>query len=195
MVTIGSDPHKSSHTLVAVDGNGRKLAEKTVKAVSEGHLEALRWASQWPERVWALENSRHLVRRLERDLLVAGEGAVRVPSRLMAESRKKGRQRGESDPIDALAVAGAALREPGLPVAQLEGVSREIRLLVDHREDLVGDRSQMQNRLRWHLHELEPGYGVEAGDVLRKDQIYEIDVSLTLCSGMVGKPVHEVTRS
>src|SRR5438128_191882 len=81
-----------------------------------------------------------------------------LPSRLMAESRKKGRQRGKSDPIDALAVARAALREPGLPVARLEGVSREVRLLVDHREDLVGERTRMQNRLRWHLQELEPGY-------------------------------------
>src|SRR2546427_8764005 len=101
MVTIGSDPHKSSHTFVAVDGNGRKLAEKTVKAVSEGHLEALRWASQWPERVWALENSRHLVRRLERELLVAGGAAVRVPPRVIGGNRKEGRERGQSDPLDA----------------------------------------------------------------------------------------------
>src|SRR2546425_7445934 len=118
MVTIGPDPHKSSHTFVAVDGNGRKLAEKTVKAVSEGHLEALGWASQWPERVWALENSRHLVRRLERDLLVAVEAGGRVPSRVMAENRKQGRQRGKSGPIDAPAGARAAPREPGLPGGQ-----------------------------------------------------------------------------
>jgi transposase len=160
MVTIGGDPHKSSHTFVAADGNGRQLAEKTCSADPAGDLEALCWAGQWPERVWALENSRHLVRCLERDLLVAGEAVVRVPSRLMAETRRTGRQRGKSDPIDALAVARAALREPGLPVAQLEGISRDVRLLVDHREDLIGERSRLQNRLRWHLHELEPGYPV-----------------------------------
>jgi transposase len=192
MVTIGSDPHKSSHTFVAVDGNGRKLAEKTVKAVSEGHLEALRWARQWPERVWALENSRHLVRRLERDLLVAGEAAVRVPSRLMAENRKQGRQRSKSDPIDALAVARAALREPGLPVAQLEGVGREVRLLVDHREDLVGDRSQMQNRLRWHLHELEPGYRVPAGALSRVATLNRLGVLLAGRSGTVAELAREL---
>jgi transposase len=56
-----------------------------------------------------------------------------------------------------LAIARAALREPNLPVATLDGPSREIRLLVDHREDLVAMRTRMQNRLRWHLHELEPG--------------------------------------
>jgi transposase len=160
MVTIGVDPHKSSHTFVAVDGNGRKLAEKTCSAKAEGDLEALRWAGQWPERAWALENCRHLVRRLERDLLVAGEAVVRVPSRLMAKTRRTGRQRGKSDPIDALAVARVALQEPGLPVAHLEGISRDVRLLVDHREDLIGERSRIQNRLRWHLHELEPGHQV-----------------------------------
>jgi transposase len=56
-----------------------------------------------------------------------------------------------------LAIVRAALREPNLPLATLDGPSREIRLLVDHREDLVAMRTQMQNRLRWHLHELEPG--------------------------------------
>ena len=192
VVMIGTDPHMFSHTLVASDGNGRQLAEKTVKAVPEGHLEALRWASQWPERVWALENSRHLVRRLEQDLLLAGEAVVRVPSRLMASARRTGRQRGKSDPIDALAVARAALREPGLPVAQLEGCGREIRLLVDHREDLVGARSQMQNRLRWHLHELKPGYRVAAGALSRVAALNKLKASLAGCSGTVGELAREL---
>jgi transposase len=67
------------------------------------------------------------------------------------------RERGKSDPIDALAVARAALREPDLPVAQLDGEARTLRLLVDHRDDLVAERTRLQNRLRWHLHELFPG--------------------------------------
>lgn len=190
VVTIGTDPHKTSHTLVAVDGNGSQLAEKTVKATSQGHLEGLSWAAQWPQRVWALENSRHLVRRLEQELLVAGEAVVRVPSRLMAEKRKSGRQRGKSDPIDALAVARAALREPDLPVAQLEGISRQIRLLVDHREDLVGERSRMQNRLRWHLHELEPGYG--AGRLDRAAVLGQLEKLLRGRSGMVAELAREL---
>ena len=74
----------------------------------------------------------------------------------MAETRKGGRSFGKSDPIDALAVARAALREPGLPVARLDGPEREVRLLVDHREDLVAERTRIISRLRWHLHELEP---------------------------------------
>jgi transposase len=157
MVTIGADSHKRSHTLVAVDPAGRKLAEKTAPATPAGHLELLRWAERWPERTFAQEDCRHLSRGLERDLLLAGERVVRVPPKLMAGARRSGREPGKSDPIDALAVARAALRESDLPVAVLDGPEREVRLLVDHREDLVATRTQMINRLRWHVHELMPG--------------------------------------
>lgn len=167
MVTLGSDSHKKTHTLVAVDANGRQVGSRTVVATSVGHLEALRWAEQWPQRRWALEDCRHLSRRLERDLLTAGEAVVRVPPKLMAGARQSTRELGKSDPIDALAVARAALREPDLPVAQLEGQSREVKLLLDHREDLVAERTRMQNRLRWHLHELEPGLEIPAGSLDR----------------------------
>jgi transposase len=74
----------------------------------------------------------------------------------MAGTRKTSREYGKSDPIDALAVARAALQEPDLPAAHLDGPAREIRLLVDHREDLVAERTRVINRLRWHLHELDP---------------------------------------
>jgi transposase len=154
MVTIGVDSHKRTHTAVAVDGNGRKLAEKLVGTSAEGHLELLRWARRWPGRTWALEDCRHLTRRLEADLLRTGERAVRVPPKLMAGARRSAREPGKSDPIDALSVARAALREPDLPVARLDGVERELRLLVDHREDLIRDRTAHQARLRWFLVEL-----------------------------------------
>src|SRR5712691_2882044 len=121
MVMIGGDSHKRTHTFVVVDELGRKLAEKTLPATTEGHLDALAWAERWPERTWALEDCRHLTRRLESDLLTAGEGVVRVSTRLMAAERRGDRERGKSDPIDALAVARAALREPDLPVARLYG--------------------------------------------------------------------------
>jgi transposase len=160
MVVLGADLHKRSHTVVAVDEAGRRLAEKTVAATPAGHLELRRWAARFPERRWALEDCRNLSRRLEADLVRAGEAVVRVPPKLMAGVRPSVREPGKSDPIDALAVARAALREPDLPVATLDGPERELRLLVDHREDLVAGRTDHINRLRWHLHELgvpEPG--------------------------------------
>jgi transposase len=154
MVVLGADLHKRSHTVVVIDGAGRKLAERRVAATAEGHLELRRWASQWSERTWALEDCRHLSRRLEADILRSGESVVRVPPKLMAGARRSVREPGKSDPIDALAVAQAALREPGLPVATLDGPERELRLHVDHREDLVGERTRHEQRLRWFLVEL-----------------------------------------
>lgn len=154
MVVIGVDSHKRTHTVVAVDGTGRKLAERTVSTSAAGHLELIRFVRRWRERTWALEDCRHLTRRLERDLLAAGETVVRVPPKLMAGARRSNREPGKSDPIDALSVARAALREPDLPTARLDGVERDLRLLVDHREDLVVDRTGHQERLRWFLVEL-----------------------------------------
>jgi transposase len=90
-IMIGVDAHKRNHTLVAVDELGRQLAERTVTATSDGHLAAVDWAAQWPQRSWAVEDCRHLTRRLEADLIRAGEIIVRVPTRLMADSRRTGR--------------------------------------------------------------------------------------------------------
>jgi transposase len=192
MVTFGGDSHKRTHTLVAVDENGRQVGERTVAATPTGHMEALGWARQWQERHWALENCRHLSRVLERDLLCAGEAVVQVSPKLMGTARRTGRELGKSDPIDALAVARAALREPQLPVAQLEGKEREVKLLVDHREDLVGERTRIQNRLLWHLHELEPGYQVVAGGLLRDVVLAEVRARLESHTGVVAEIAQEL---
>ena len=192
MVVVGVDAHKRTHTLVAIDEAGRKLAEKTVAATPDGHLEAVMWAWRWPEHVFALEDCRHLTRRFERDLLVAGEAAVRVPTRLMAGARDGGRERGKSDPIDALAVARAALREPNLPVVRLDGEAREVRLLVDHRDDLVKERTQVQSRLRWHLHELFPGLEIAPKALRRYHVMSEVEERLEGVPGTVASIAREL---
>jgi transposase len=105
-----------------------------------------------------------VTRGFERALLGAGEQLVRVPPRLTAPERRRGRTRGKSDAIDALAIARAALQEPDLdrPRAGEERL-RELKLLVDHRDDLVDERRRCQQRLRWHLHELDPTLAVPLG--------------------------------
>ena len=159
MVVVGADVHKRTHTFVAVDPAGRQLGQVTVAATTEGHRKAMKWA--WRlfgvELLWAIEDCRHLSARLERDLLTAGQSVVRVPPKMMAEQRRTARTRGKSDPIDALAVARAAQREPDLPVASHDEVSRELKLLVDRRDDLVVFRTATINRLLWRVHELDPG--------------------------------------
>jgi transposase len=103
-----------------------------------------------------VEDCRQVAGRLLADLLAAGEQVVLVPPRLMGQVRQASRVPGKSDPSDALAVARAALQEPTLPQARLDGPARELKLLVGHREDLVAERTRLQSRLRWHLHDLDP---------------------------------------
>ena len=191
MIVIGVDSHKRSHTAVAVDGTGRKLAERTVGTTSAGHLELVRWATRFADRTFALEDCRQLSRRLSSDLLVAGEAVVRVPPKLMAGARRSSREPGKSDPIDALAVARAALRED-LPVATLDGPDREVRLLVDHREDLVAERTRAQNRLRWHLHELDPGSEPAARSLNRAVVLAGLERDLVTAPGTVGRIAREL---
>jgi transposase len=112
--------------------------------------------------VWAIEDCRHVSGALERFLLARGERIVRVAPRLMAGVRRGARERGKSDPIDALAIARAALREGlgTLPRAQLAGPELDVRLVVDHRERLVGQRTRLINDLRWGLHDLWPEFEI-----------------------------------
>ena len=160
VVTVGIDVHKKTHCAVAVDGAGRQLGKPvTVRATDAGHRQLLRWARREFAGAgveFAVEDCRHVSTRLEAALLAAAAVVVRVPPKLMAQTRTSARTRGKSDPIDALASARAALREPDLPRAEHTHASREVKQLVDHREDLVGIRTAMQSWLRWHLHELDP---------------------------------------
>ena len=161
MIVIGVDVHKHSLTAVAVDELGRALAERSGSV--EGEVVA--WArALGGERLWAVEDCRHVTRGLEQTLLGEGERLVRVPPRLTAPQRRRGRVRGKSDSIDALAVARAALQEPLLDGPRPgEATLRELKLFVDHRDDLVAERRRCQQRLRWHLHELDQRFAVPLG--------------------------------
>jgi len=159
MIVIGVDVHKQSVTAVVIDEAGRPLDEKTVPVGSD---ELIDWASAFGnERLWAVGDCRSLTGWIERQLLGLGEQLVRVPPKLTVPERRAGRARGKSDPIDALAIARAALREPDLPrPRQGERVYVEIKLLVDHRDDIVEERRRAQQRLRWHLYQLDPTFAV-----------------------------------
>ena len=173
VMVLGVDVHKDTHTVVAVDDVGRAHGERTIRATDDGHRQLLEWTRrQFPhDRVWAVEDCRHVSTRLERALLAAGETVVRVPPKLMAGARSGARTRGKSDPIDALAIARAALREPDLPLARHDDTSRTLKRLTDHRDDLVIERTKMANRLRWHLHELNPELDIPARGLNRLNQL------------------------
>lgn len=197
MVILGIDAHKRTHTVVAIDEAGRQLGTKTTLATTtEAHLDLVRWAERFgTDRRWAVEDCRHLSRRLEADLLAAGEEIVRVPPKLMAHARDSARTYGKSDPIDALAVARAALREHGLPIARLDGPSRELRLLVDHREDLVRERTGHINRLRWHLHELDPSLDPTPRSLVRFTQLDALTARLEGVEGVLVRIARELIEA
>ena len=160
MIVLGADLHKSSHTVAGIAARtGEVLGDKTLSVGVRGFDQVLQWArGLGRDRVWALEDCRHVSGSFERFLIARGERVVRVPTRLMASSRRSSRERGKSDLIDALAVARAALAEglETLPTAELAGPELDIRLLVDHRERLVRARVALNNTLQWHLHDLWP---------------------------------------
>ncbi len=118
-LVIGVDPHKQTHTAVAVRSvSGELVDERTAAAWPSGYPELLAWAQAAGEdRVWAFEDVRAVSRGLERFLLERGEGVVRVPPKLMAGARKSARAFGKSDSIEALAIAGAATSHSDLPSA------------------------------------------------------------------------------
>ena len=159
MVVVGVDAHKRTHTLVAIDNSGRKLGEKTASTTDPGLTEAIAWVLErfGPDTMWALEDSRTYTMRLEQRLLkTAPWKVVRCPPHLMARTRRSSREYGKSDPIDALAVARTALREPDLPAAVHDRVSWELRQLVEWREHLVAQRVGVILRLYEHLHLIDP---------------------------------------
>jgi transposase len=178
MIVIGADTHKSTHTVAAVESaSGRLLGQKTAAARTDGFDELLRWARAMDrERVWAIEDCRHVSGALERFLVGRGERVVRVAPKLTAGARKGARERGKSDPIDAAAVARAAIREgvETLPGAHLDERALEIRLLLDHHDDLVAQRSDDQRRLRWHLHDLWPELDIPRGALDRANWLQRI---------------------
>jgi transposase len=161
VITIGIDPHKRTHTAVAVNDVGQLLGEITIDADETGQRDLLSWAHGLQDGEltrFALEDCRHVNGRLERFLLASGESVLRVPPKLMAGARKSARTRGKSDAIDALAVARAALSEESeLHPASHDEAARELKLLVEHRDGLVRERTVLASRLRWHLHDLGPG--------------------------------------
>jgi transposase len=165
MLTIGVDLHKQTHTAAAVNDVGVEVEHLTAPARPTGNGQLLEWARALDEeRVWAVEDVRNVSGSLERFLIDRGETVVRLAPQLMAGARRGARTRGKSDPIDALAIARAALREgvENLPTARLAGPEREIRQLALYRERLLDMPTRLVNDLRWQLHDLWPDFELPA---------------------------------
>jgi transposase len=179
MIVLGADTHKRSHTVAAVAApTGELLGEHTVAVGRRGFGALLVWARKLDgDRVWAVEDCRDVSGSLERFLIARGERVLRIPTHPTANARKRARQRGKSDPIDALNVARAALQEgpASFPVAHLDGPELDLRLLVDHRERLVRHRVELTSTLQWPLHDLWPELRLPGGALFSKKSTTRID--------------------
>jgi len=158
-VTIGIDPHKSTHTAVAVDRDEHQLARLTLPADRHQTDRLLAWAEPLDiDRVWAIESAAGLGRLLAQQLIASGERVVDVPPTLTARVRLLGSSKGsKNDPNDAYATAVAGLRHCGLRAVTKDGRTAILRLLADRHHDLVGLRTQSACRLHVMLRELSAG--------------------------------------
>jgi len=158
VITIGIDPHKSSHTAVALDAGGRVLDELRTPASKTTLERLLRWAERWPERVWAIEGAAGLGHFLAQRLVASEETVLDVPATLAARARLLARGHGrKTDGIDAASVARVAQGQPGLRRVRPEDHSAVLRLLSDRRDELTGERRRVVNRLHRILRDLRPG--------------------------------------
>jgi transposase len=157
-VTIGVDPHKGSHTAVAIDDGEVELTAVRVRATRRQVDELVAWAAPFETRVWAVESAGGLGYLLSQQLVAAGENVVDVPASLAARVRVLGSGRSnKNDPNDARSVAVAALRTPGLaPVRPADHVG-VLRLLAKRNIDLGRARNRTACRLHALLAELVPG--------------------------------------
>ena len=114
-VMIGVDPHKASHTAVAISAAEEQLGELRVRASGAQAERLLAWAAAWPQRIWAVEGAGGLGHLLAQQLLAAGERVLDVPAKLGARVRLLAAgDVNKNDPGDARSVAVAALRSPGV---------------------------------------------------------------------------------
>jgi transposase len=157
-VIIGIDPHKSSHTAVALDAAGQVLGELRVTAGTHQVRELQTFAAAWPERRWAVEGANGLGRLLAQQLIASGESVTDVPATLSARVRLlSGGSARKSDSHDARSTAIAALHARQLRSVGVEDVTVVLRMLSDRRDQLAASRNRTVCRLHTHLRHLRPG--------------------------------------
>jgi transposase len=157
-VIIGVDPHKASHTAVAISAAEEQLAYKRVRASQVQVDKLLAWAAPFPTRVWAVEGADGMGYLLAQQLVATGEHVLNVPATLAARTRVLGTGRSnKNDPNDALSVAVTALRTRDLRPVQAVGHSEVLRLLAKRNRDIGDHRTRLVCRMHALLLELSAG--------------------------------------
>jgi transposase len=170
-VMIGVDPHKGSHTAVAIGPAEEPLGRLRVGACGAQAGKLVAWAAAWPERTWAVEGAGGLGHLLAQQLVAAGERVLDVPPKLAARVRLlEAGDTNKNDPNDALSVAIAALRSRAKRPVIAEDCTAVLKVWAKRHRDLARARNQVACRLHAVLCELVPGgFGKEitAGQAAR----------------------------
>jgi transposase len=157
-VVIAVDPHKASWTAAAVSAALTPLATITVQVGQQGYRQLRRFADRWPAVMWAIEGASGPGGPLAARLAGDGIEAVDVPAKLAARVRMLSTGHGrKNDNADAISVGVAALTASGLRTAAVDETILALRALIEHRDDIVRNRTQMINRLHVLLAQLLPG--------------------------------------
>ncbi len=157
-VVIGIDPHKATHTAVALGDGEIEIGRLEIRS-GRGQLDRLlAWAAPFPQRRWAIEGAEGLGFLLAQQLVAAEQAVVDVPATLAARTRLLGNARtNKNDPNDALSVAVTALRHRELRTVTTAGYSELLRLLAKRHIDLSNQRTRLVARLHALATELSPG--------------------------------------
>jgi transposase len=157
-VMIGIDPHKASHTAVAIDGEEDQLSSFKVRATRRQVDQLIVWAQPFDKRTWAIESAGGLGYLLAQQLVARGEDVLDVPATLASRIRVLATERSnKNDPNDAHSIAIAALRAPRLRSVEPADHCEVLRLLSKRNLDLGSHRTRVVCRLHALFAELSPG--------------------------------------
>ena len=155
---IGVDPHKRSHTAVAIGRGEEPLGKLRVRACASQAQQLVQWAAAWPERTWAVEGARGLGHMLAQQLTAAGERVLDVQPKLAARVRLLASgDTNKNDPNDARSVAIAALRSAACREVRPDDHAMVLKVWSKRHRDLGRLRNQVACRLHAVLSELVPG--------------------------------------
>ena len=198
-VMIGIDPHKSSHTAVAIGAGEEPLGELQVDACPSQAEQLLAWAVGWPQRAWAVEGAAGLGHLLAQQLVAAGERVLDVPPKLAARVRLlQSGDTNKNDPNDAFSVAVAALRSPAWRPVLAEDHAAVLKVWAKRHRDLARARNQACCRLHAVLCDLVPGgvrKEISAGQAARiLEQVRPSDAVVTARCELAAEFLEDIRR-